>query len=93
MCPVRTQSPHDQSERGQYRFGRAGALNAFGERRDKKYQKISQPWQANRANFCIYFKCPQEMRRLIYITNAIEDFNRPLRKAAKLNRSFQPMAF
>lgn len=35
------------------------------------------------ANLSIYFKYPQEMYRLIYTTNAIEAFNRQLRKAAK----------
>ena len=59
------------------------ALDTFGERLDKKYPKISQPWRANRANVSTYFKYPQKVRRLICTTNIIEDFNRQLRKVTK----------
>ena len=55
----------------------------LGERLDKKYPKISQPWRANRANVSTYFKYPQKVRRLICTTNIIEDFNRQLRKVTK----------
>ena len=41
------------------------ALDAFGERWDKKYPKISQSWRSNWANLSTYFKYPQEVRRLI----------------------------
>ena len=43
------------------------ALNAFGERWDKKYPKTSQSWRSNWANLSAYFKYPQEVRRLIYL--------------------------
>ena len=52
------------------------ALENFSERWDKKYPKISQSWLENCANLSTYFKCPQEVRRLIYTTNTIEGFNR-----------------
>lgn len=52
------------------------ALDAFSERWDKKYPKISQSWQDNWPNLSTYFKFSQEIRRLIYTTNAIEGFNR-----------------
>ena len=64
------------------------ALDAFGERWDKKYPKISQSWRANWANLSTYFKYPQEVRRLIYTTNAIEGFNRQLRKVTKAKSVF-----
>ena len=64
------------------------ALAAFGERWDKKYPKISQPWRSNWANLSTYFKYPQEVCRLIYTTNAIEGFNRQLRKATKAKSVF-----
>ena len=35
-----------------------------------------------------YFKYPQEVRRLIYTTNAIEGFNRQLRKVTKAKSVF-----
>ena len=63
-------------------------LDAFGERLDKKYPKISQSWRSNWANLSTYFKYPQEVRRLIYTTNAIEGFNRQLRKVTKSKSVF-----
>ena len=64
------------------------ALDTLGERWDRKYPKISQFWRANRANLSTYFKYPQEVRRLIYTTNAIEGFNRQLRKVTKAKSVF-----
>lgn len=64
------------------------ALDTFGERRDKKYPKISQSWRANWANLSTYFKYPQEVYRLIYTTNAIEGFNRQLRKVTRAKSVF-----
>ena len=46
------------------------------------------PWRANWANLSTYFKYPQEVRRLIYTTNAIEGFNRQLRKVTKAKSVF-----
>lgn len=64
------------------------ALDVFSERWDKKYPKISQSWRDNWANLSTYFKYPQEVRRLIYTTNAIEGFNRQLRKVTKSKSVF-----
>ena len=64
------------------------ALDAFAERWDKKYPKISQSWRDNWPNLSTYFKYPQELRRLIYTTNAIEGFNRQLRKVTKAKSVF-----
>ena len=64
------------------------ALDTFGEHWDRKYPRISQSWRANWANLSTYFKYPQEMRRLIYTTNAIEGFNRQLRKVTKAKSVF-----
>ena len=64
------------------------SLDAFGERWDKKYPKISQSGRANWANLSTCFKDPQEVRRLIYTTNAIEGFNRQLRKVTKAKSVF-----
>ena len=60
------------------------ALDRFAERWDRKYPKISASWRANWPNLSTYFKFPEELRRLIYTTNAIEGFNRQLRKVTKL---------
>ena len=64
------------------------ALDVFAEHWDKKYPKISQSWRDNWANLSTYFKFPQEVRRLIYTTNAIEGFNRQLRKVTKSKSVF-----
>ncbi len=64
------------------------ALDAFGDKCDKKYPKISKSWRDNWANLSTYFKYPQEIRALIYTTNAIKGFNRQLRKVTKVKSVF-----
>ena len=64
------------------------ALEFFSGKWDKKYPKISQSWQSNWANLSTYFKFPAELRKLIYSTNAIEGFNRQLRKVTKSKSVF-----
>lgn len=64
------------------------ALDIFAQRWDKKYPKIAKSWRENWANLSTYFKYPQEVRRLIYTTNAIEGFNRQLRKVTKSKSVF-----
>ena len=64
------------------------ALEVFAEHWDKKYPKISSSWRGNWPNLSTYFKYPQEVRRLIYTTNAIEGFNRQLRKVTKAKSVF-----
>ena len=64
------------------------ALEVFAEHWDKKYPKISASWRDNWPNLSTYFKYPQEVRRLIYTTNAIEGFNRQLRKVTKAKSVF-----
>jgi len=53
-----------------------------------RYPKIGQSWRANWAGLSTYFKYPQELRKLIYTTNAIEGFNRQLRKVTKAKSVF-----
>lgn len=64
------------------------ALESFSARWDKKYPKISASWRENWPNLSTYFKFPEELRRLIYTTNAIEGFNRQLRKVTKAKAVF-----
>lgn len=64
------------------------ALDRFAERWDRKYPKISASWRANWPNLSTYFKFPEELRRLIYTTNAIEGFNRQLQKVTKSKAVF-----
>lgn len=58
-------------------------LETFDEKWGNKYPKIAISWRDNWANLSTYFKYPQEVRTLIYTTNAIEGFNRQLRKVTK----------
>ena len=58
-------------------------LENFDEKWGEKYLKIAISWRDNWVNLSTYFKYPQEIRTLIYTTNAIEGFNRQLRKVTK----------
>ena len=58
-------------------------LENFDEKWGNKYPKIAISWRDNWVNLSTYFKYPQEVRTLIYTTNAIEGFNRQLRKVTK----------
>ena len=64
------------------------ALDDFEEKWGKKYPKIAKSWQDNWAKISTYFKYPEEVRKLIYTTNAIEGFNRQLRKVTKSKSVF-----
>ena len=64
------------------------ALDDFEEIWGKKYPRIAASWRENWANLSTYFKFPDTVRRLIYTTNAIEGFNRQLRKVTKAKAVF-----
>ena len=63
-------------------------LDDFAKKWDAKYPKISASWQSNWPKLATYFKYPDEVRKLIYTTNAIEGFNRQLRKVTKSKSVF-----
>ena len=63
-------------------------LERFEELWGKKYPKTVQSWRANWAGLSTYFKYPAEVRKIIYTTNAIEGFNRQLRKVTKSKSVF-----
>jgi transposase-like protein len=63
-------------------------LDSFDEKWSGRYPKIAVSWRANWANLATFFKYPQEVRTLIYTTNAIENFNRGLRKVTKSKSVF-----
>ena len=65
-----------------------GELDSFDEKWSGKYPKIAKSWKDNWANLSTYFKYPEAVRRLIYTTNAIEGFNRQLRKVTKSKTVF-----
>jgi len=58
-------------------------LETFDTIWGKKYPKIYDSWKSNWANLTTFFQFPQDIRKLIYTTNQIENFNRGLRKVTK----------
>lgn len=63
-------------------------LDDFAQKWNPKYPKISDSWHHHWAKLSTYFKYPEEVRTLIYTTNAIESFNRQLRKVTKSKSVF-----
>ena len=63
-------------------------LDNFEEKWKSKYPKIAISWKTHWATLSTYFKYPEEVRTLIYTTNAIESFNRGLRKVTKSKSVF-----
>ena len=67
------------------------ALNALESLENKwsgKYRFAVKSWRDNWNELSTMFKYTPEIRRLIYTTNAIESFNRQLRKATKTKSAF-----
>lgn len=54
----------------------------------KKYPIVIQSWNNNWDNLSTYFDFPPEIRKIIYTTNALEGFNRQLRKFTKIRTTF-----
>ena len=67
------------------------ALTALDELEAKwagKYALGVKSWRVNWPELSTIFKYPPEIRTLIYTTNAIENFNRQLRKMTKTKSAF-----
>lgn len=63
-------------------------LELFNEKWSGKYPQIYHSWRSNWLELSDYFQYPDELRRLIYTTNAVEGFHRMLRKHTKNKTSF-----
>jgi putative transposase len=63
-------------------------LEEFREKWGKKYPQIIKSWEQNWTELSTYFKYPEEVRRLIYTTNAVEGFHRMLRKFTKTKTNY-----
>ena len=63
-------------------------LDSLEENWGKKYPTSITSWRNNGPQLSTYFKYPQEIRKIIYTTNAIENFNRQLRKVTKAKTVF-----
>lgn len=64
------------------------ALDEFEAKWVKKYPLGVKSWRVNWTELSTMFKYPPEIRKLIYTTNAIENFNRQLRKVTKTKSAF-----
>ena len=66
------------------------ALLALAEFKDKwpGYHSIVKSWENHWMNLRTLFEYPEEIRRAIYTTNAIESLNSVIRKATKRHKMF-----
>lgn len=63
-------------------------LDQFEEKWGKKYPSSVASWRNNWSQLSTFFKYPVEIRKIIYTTNSIENFNRQLRKVTKAKTIF-----
>jgi len=63
-------------------------LDELEETWGKKYPSSVASWRNNWPQIATFFKYPPEIRKIIYTTNAIENFNRGLRKVTKSKAVF-----
>ncbi|MCJ7691297.1 MAG: IS256 family transposase [Clostridiaceae bacterium] len=63
-------------------------LEKLKEKWGSKYSIVINSWYNNWDNLSTYFDYPPEIRKIIYTTNALEGFNRQLRKFTKTKTVF-----
>ena len=61
-------------------------LEAFAQTWDAEFPTIGKAWREHWAHLTPFFAFPQDIRRVIYTTNAIESLNSTLRKIIKTRR-------
>lgn len=66
-------------------------LDVFEKERANKYPKIAESWHNHWANIRSIFDYPEEIRRAVYTTNAIESLNSVIYHAPKKRKNFYPM--
>ena len=79
LKPIYTAKDADQAQ---------AELEAFDEKWGQRFPVITQTWLNAWENVTPFLAFPDEVRRVIYTTNAIEALNRQLRKAIKTKGSF-----
>jgi len=65
-----------------------GELTTFAGHWDNKYPTIAKSWRKHWPNLITLFDYPDEIRRAIYTTNAIESLNSVIRKAINNRKIF-----
>ena len=63
-------------------------LDKFAAKWDSKYPTISQMWRRNWELVRPFFAYPEEIRKIIYTTNAIESINSSVRKIIRSRGAF-----
>src|SRR5664279_5333730 len=79
LKPIYTAKDADQAQ---------AELEAFDEKWGQRFPVITQAWLNAWEHVIPFLAFPEEVRRVIYTTNAIEALNRQLRKAIKTKGSF-----
>jgi transposase-like protein len=64
------------------------SLDCLQEKWGKKYPLAVRPWEVHWENLKAFLSYPQEIRRLIYTTNAVESLHRQFRKVTKSKAVF-----
>lgn len=64
------------------------ALARFSQRWDDKYPAITPSWRVDWQRLTVFFDYPQEVRKVVYTTNAIESLNYSMRKVLKNRGAF-----
>ena len=63
-------------------------LDRFEENWSSKYPQIAKSWRTHWPNLITLFDFPEDIRRVIYTTNAIESLNSVIRKSVKTRKLF-----
>lgn len=63
-------------------------LEGFQSKWDSKYPSIGKLWESNWETLTPFFAFPEEIRKLIYTTNAVESLNSTIRKIIRSRGSF-----
>ena len=63
-------------------------LDRFDEIWSAKYPQIAKSWRTHWPNLITLFDFPEDIRRVIYTTNAIESLNSVIRKSVKTRKLF-----
>lgn len=63
-------------------------LDKLNDKWGSKYPVVIKSWQSNWHKLSTYFAYDEQIRRLIYTTNAVEGFHRQVRKITKTKGAF-----
>ncbi|MBK8921203.1 MAG: IS256 family transposase [Saprospirales bacterium] len=63
-------------------------LAAFRQKWDNKYPEIAQAWEQNWGELMLFMDFGENIRRMIYTTNAVEALHRQIRKVTKSKGSW-----